>query len=80
MNTEQIEILSSFDPDGLNGTLQSVLFHKNVDKLDYTTTLEYLLSNTIREKAILSKEYQNILKWIQEKGLDVNEIPMIGNE
>lgn len=76
MNTQQIELLSSFDPDGLNGTLQSILFHKDIDKLDYTTTLEYLLSNTLNEKAVLGKEYQNILKWIKEKGLDVNEIPI----
>lgn len=78
MNTQQIELLSSFDPEALSGTVQSVLFHKDIDKLDYTTTLEYLLSNTLKEKIVLGKEYQNILKWIKEKGLDVNEIPMIG--
>lgn len=80
MNTEQIELLSSLDPEGLSGTVQSVLFQKNIDKLDYTTTLEYLLSTIIREKAILGKEYQHIISWAKVKGLDVSEIPLMGEK
>lgn len=74
MNTEQINFISSLDPEGINGTIQTVLFHKDLDKLDFTTTLQFLLDITVKEKAAIVKEQKKLIQFIKDKGLDISEV------
>lgn len=74
MNTEQINFISNLDPEGINGTIQTVLFHKDLDKIDFTTTLQFLLDITVKEKAAIVKEQKKLIQFIKDKGLDISEV------
>lgn len=74
MNTEQINFISNLGPEGINGTIQTVLFHKDLDKIDFTTTLQFLLDITVKEKAAIVKEQKKLIQFIKDKGLDISEV------
>lgn len=55
MKPQEIQKLKQLDPQGLNGTLASVLLDPNINQASYSEVLYYLLSKTIEEKGYLER-------------------------
>jgi len=56
MKKEQIEFLKSLDPDGIDGTIQSVLMREDLDQCPFENALMFLLKQTMAEKSFLIKQ------------------------
>jgi hypothetical protein len=74
MNSQEIQYISQLDPDGMNGTIQSVLMNKDLKEASFTTVLRYLLERTLDEKAALQKLHDSFFKELQRNGLMTNEL------
>lgn len=55
MKPQEINKLTTLDPTGCNGTVQSVLLDPNINQASYPEVLYYLLSKTIEEKGYLER-------------------------
>lgn len=53
MKQEAIDFLKSLDPDGMNGTIQSVLMNPNLGSAGFEQVLKMLLVQTLQEKEAL---------------------------
>lgn len=65
MKPQEIQKLKMLDPQGLNGTLASVLMDPNINQASYPEVLYYLLAKTLEEKSYLervSNNMTNVLK------------------
>lgn len=80
MKQDQIEWLQRLDKDGTNGTVQTILLNPDLHKLDFNTTLKYLLETSLREKETIFKEHQSMWKYLKKHGLDTAEAIGIINE
>lgn len=47
--------IQMLDPDGCNGTIQSILLDPNINQASYPEVLYYLLSKTLEEKGYLER-------------------------
>jgi hypothetical protein len=74
MNKEQIAFIRSLDKDNMNGTIQSLLHQKNIEEVQFTEALKFLLVNTLREKETLAKENRSMVKFLKGKGLYSMEV------
>lgn len=73
MKQEQIEWFQRLDKDGTNGTVQTILLNPDLQKLDFQTTLKYLLEVSLREKEAILKEHQAMWQFLKKHGLDTAE-------
>lgn len=80
MKQDQIEWLQRLDKDGTNGTVQTILLNPDLHKLDFNTTLKYLLETSLREKEAILKEHQSMWQYLKKHGLDTAEAIGIRNE
>lgn len=55
MKPYEIDKLRSLDPQGLNGTVASVLLDPNINQAHYAEVLYYLLAKTIEEKSYFER-------------------------
>lgn len=55
MKPQEIQKLKQLDPQGLNGTLASVLLDPNINQASYPEVLYYLLSKVLEEKGYLER-------------------------
>ena len=65
MKPQEIDKLKQLDPQGLNGTLTSVLLDPNINQAHYADVLYYLLAKSLEEKSYLeraSNAMTNVLK------------------
>lgn len=74
MKPSQIEFLKKLDPDKQNGTIQSVLLDKDVEKFDFVTVLQHLLSLTVGEKYALMKENRKMKEVLKKHNLYTNDL------
>jgi hypothetical protein len=57
--------LRQLDPEGLSGTIQSVLLDPNINQAHYADVLYYLLNKTLEERGYYERvcgKMQNVLK------------------
>lgn len=47
--------LRMLDPEGMSGTIQSVLLDPNINQASYPDVLYYLISKTLEEKSYLER-------------------------
>lgn len=75
MKPQEIQKLKMLDPQGLNGTVQSVLMDPNINQASYPEVLYYLLSKTIEEKGYLERASNAMTRVLQANGLleDLNK-------
>lgn len=74
MTPTQIERLKLLDPDGVNGTIQSVLLRDDLHTQSSENTLYWLLKMTLLEKETLMKENKKYFKVLKRNGLMTNEL------
>lgn len=74
MTPTQIERLKLLDPDGVNGTIQSVLLRDDLHTQSSENTLYWLLKMTLLEKETLMKENKKYFKCLKKNGLMTNEL------
>lgn len=55
MKEQEKSKILALDPQGLNGTLASVLLDPNINQAHYADVLYYLLSKTIEEKGYFER-------------------------
>lgn len=65
----QIDFIKQLDPEGLNGTIASVLLRNDLNMCNYTKTLEFLLQVTIGERTMLIEENKGLSKILKEHNL-----------
>lgn len=74
MNQQESDYIRSLDPDGVNGTIMSVLLNPQLSEASFTVVLRYLLERTLDEKAALQKLHDKMFKELQRNGLMTNEL------
>lgn len=74
MKAQEIDKLKQLDPQGLNGTISSVLLDPNINQASYPDVLYYLLHKTLDERASYEKMYQKFFNVITSAGLMTNEL------
>lgn len=70
MKPQEIDKLRMLDPQGMNGTLTSVLLDPNINQAHYADVLYYLLAKTIEEKAYLERASNAMTNVLKANGLD----------
>lgn len=61
--------ISALDPQGLCGTVQSVLLNPNINQASYPEVLYYLLSKVLEEKGYLERVNRAMTNVLQTKDL-----------
>jgi hypothetical protein len=69
MNQIQIDFVKQLDPEGLNGSVASVLLRNDLNMCNYTKTLEFLLQVTIGERKMLIEENMKLSKILKDRNL-----------
>jgi len=69
MNQIQIDFIKQLDPEGLNGTVTSIMLRNDLNMCNYTKTLEFLLQTTIGERTMLIEENKKLSKILKEHNL-----------
>jgi len=69
MKPQEIQKLKQLDPQGLNGTLASVLLDPNINQAHYADVLYYLLAKTIEEKGYFERTTNNMMKVLKSHNL-----------
>ncbi len=65
---EKVKI-QQLDPQGLNGTVQSVLLDPNINQAHYAEVLYYLLVKSLEEKGYLERVSNAMTRVLQSAGL-----------
>ena len=74
MKEQEKQKLRQLDPEGLSGTIQSILLDPNINQAHYADVLYYLLHKTLDERAYYEKMYQKFFNVITSAGLMSNEL------
>lgn len=74
MKPQEIEKLLSLDPNGLNGTLQSLLLDPNINQMHFNEAVFYLYKKALDERTYYEKMYQKFFNVITSAGLMTNEL------
>ena len=74
MKEQEKQKLRQLDPEGLSGTIQSVLLDPNINQMPYPDAIYYLLHKTLDERAYYEKMYQKFFNVITSAGLMSNEL------
>ena len=69
MKPQEIIKIRQLDPQGLNGTVQSVLLDPNINQAHYAEVLYYLLHKTLEEKSYLERVSNAMTRVLQSSGL-----------
>lgn len=69
MNQIQIDFIKQLDPEGLNGTVASIMLRNDLNMCNYTKTLEHLLQVTIGERKMLIEENMKLSKILKDRNL-----------
>lgn len=69
MKPQEIQKLKQLDPQGLNGTLASVLLDPNINQASYPEVLYYLLVKHIEEKSYFERTTNNMMKVLRTHNL-----------
>ena len=73
MNQIQIDFIKQLDPEGLNGTVASIMLRDDLNMCNYTKTLEHLLQTTIGERNFYEEENKRFAKILKENNLYTNQ-------
>lgn len=76
MKKDDIERLKALDPESQSGTIQSILMDKNIDKMQFSEAVYFLLKKSLDEKAQYAEENKKMCKILKDKGLYTSEILM----
>ena len=69
MNQIQVDFIKQLDPEGMNGTVASVMLRDDLNMCNYTKTLEFLLQVTIGERKMLIEENMKLSKILKDRNL-----------
>lgn len=69
MKENEIRWLVMLDPDRLSGTVQELLMRPNILQMPYTKALEYLVTQTLVEKAVLQNENEVLSEVLKRNNL-----------
>lgn len=69
MKPQEIQKLKQLDPQGLNGTLASVILDPNINQASYPEVLYYLLVKHIEEKSYFERATNNMMKVLRTHNL-----------
>ena len=69
MNQIQIDFIKQLDPEGMNGTVASIMLRNDLNMCNYTKTLEFLLQTTIGERKMLIEENMKLSKILKDRNL-----------
>lgn len=61
--------IQQLDPQGLNGTVTSVLLDPNINQAHYAEALYYLLVKTLEEKSYLERVSNNMTNVLKSSGM-----------
>jgi hypothetical protein len=75
MKAQEIDKLKQLDPQGLNGTISSVLLDPNINQAHYADVLYYLVAKGIEEKSYFERVVGNMMRVLKAEGLhkELNE-------
>lgn len=74
MNKLQIEKIQSLDPEGLSGTIQYVLLRDDLNVVQFSDAIWWLLNRTLEEKQAVMKENEKMRKILEANGLYTSEL------
>lgn len=69
MKDQEKAKISALDPQGLCGTVQSVLLNPNINQASYPEVLYYLLAKTLEEKNYLERVNNSMTNLLVSKGM-----------
>ncbi len=75
MKPHEIDKIRQLDPQGLNGTVSSVLMDTNINQAHYAEVLYYLLHKTLEEKSYLERVNNKMTNVLKSAGMhtELNE-------
>ena len=78
MKPNEIEKIRQLDPNGLSGTIQSVLMNSDINKLDYPSVIYYLLVKTLEERSFLEKDNKKLINILMSNGSYTDDVLNLG--
>ena len=78
MKPNEIEKIHQLDPNGMSGTIQSVLMNSDINKLDYPSVIYYLLVKTLEERNFLEKDNKKLINILMSNGLYTDDVLNLG--
>lgn len=76
MKNQDLDRLKALDKENCWGTLQSILLSKDLEKLQFSETCFYLLTQALSEKSQYAEENKKMCKILKDKGLYTSDILM----
>ena len=73
MKKDDIDRLKALDKDSCWGTLQNILLSKDLEKLQFSETCFYLLTQTLSEKAQYIEENRKLVNILKKHNLYTSE-------
>lgn len=70
MKEQEKQMIRNLDPEGLSGTIQSVLMDPKINEAAYHSVLYHLLAKTIEEKSYFERTTNNMMKVMLDKALN----------
>lgn len=69
MNTSQVESLKKLDPDGLDGSIQSLLLRPDIATIPFENALKFLVQALMNDKLTLQTEGRKMSSTLKENSL-----------
>lgn len=69
MNKQQIDFISSLDPEGQDGTVCQVMLQKNLNEVQFEKALVMLVRGLMQDKRSLHHENAAMSKFLKDRGL-----------
>lgn len=69
MNGNQIELLKKLDPNGLDGSIQSLLLRSDIATITFEKALSFLVQALMNDKTTLANENRKMSRILKEAGL-----------
>lgn len=74
MKEQEIQKLLQLDPNGLNGTLQSLLLDPTINQMHFNEAVFYLYKKALDERNYYEKMYQKFFNVLTANNLMTNEL------
>lgn len=73
MNKDEINLIKKLDPEGINGTIQSLLLRDDLNTVVFKEALVYLLRNTLNERQAYMDENKKLTEILKKHNLYTTE-------
>lgn len=73
MNQSDMDWIKNLDPQGMNGTIQSLLFREDLQSCSMTDCLKWLVRHSLDEKQTLEEENKKMANVLRQHGLYTSE-------